>query len=182
VNGFRGLHRGLGQLDKRVVAGSTLIVSSQTGAFSTALFVSIAGGDLWTIFCYLVFKWRSVNRPSDGLYHQQQVLRNASSDSQALWDLLKAFWQWRRSARRPFLRSIGLILAALASSVGFIIAGIFSSYITCSLLANKRELSKYGTDNERISFATKAVVRSRQVYIELVVEALLVIYSTCVAS
>ena len=119
---------------KGVVAGSTLTVSSQTGAFLiafTALFVSIAGGHLWTTFCYLVFQWRSVNEPPDGLYHQQQaILRNASSDSTALWDLLKVSWHWRRSAKRPFLRSIGLVLAALASSVGFIIAGIFSSSIT----------------------------------------------------
>jgi hypothetical protein len=31
---------------------------------------------------------------------------------------------------RPYLRSVGLVLAAFASSVGFVIAGIFSSYIT----------------------------------------------------
>lgn len=117
-----------------VVAGSTLTVPSQTGAFLvafTALFVSIAGGHLWTIFCYIVFQWRSVKQPPDGLYHQQQaILRNASSDSQALWDLVKVSWQWRSKAKRPFLRSSGLVLAALTSSVGFILAGIFSSYIT----------------------------------------------------
>jgi hypothetical protein len=54
---FRGLHRAWVNWTKK--GGSWLHTDSAIPNWrsSTALFVSIAGGDLWTIFCCLIFKW-----------------------------------------------------------------------------------------------------------------------------
>lgn len=116
------------------LAGATLTLSSRNGAYLVAflaLFVRIAGGHFWNIFCYLVFQFRSSTSPSDGMYHQQQaILRNNSSESGALWQFLKVGWFWRRRASRPWCRSTFLILSAVLHMMAFGVAGIFSSKVT----------------------------------------------------
>src|SRR5277367_5014512 len=81
------------------VLGLTLTVSNRDGgvliSFLT-MFVRLIGNHCWGILSFALHQWRSSTKPQDGLFHQQQVtLRNATSQSQALWKMamLTGFWK-----------------------------------------------------------------------------------------
>jgi hypothetical protein len=116
------------------VTGATLTLSSQHGSFLIAflaLFVRLAGQNLWAIFCYCAFQTRSTQQPTDALYHQlQALLRNSTGDTAALWDLLKLLWRWRTKTESAFRRIIFLAASALFHLATFSAAGIFSSKVS----------------------------------------------------
>ncbi|KAI9812584.1 MAG: hypothetical protein M1827_004573 [Pycnora praestabilis] len=113
--------------------GATLTLNARDAAFliaALALFVRMVGSRLWSILKFVVHQSRSSRHPRDGLHHQQQaVLRNTSSSISTIWQLLKTCFFWRSHARKPFLRSLPLILPALLHLIAFVVAGIFSSRV-----------------------------------------------------
>jgi hypothetical protein len=115
------------------VAGATLTISSQHGALLVAflaLFVRFAGSHFWDICRYAIFQHRCDVAPKD-VYHQQQqvLLRNATADTDMLWNLVKVTWAWRKKTRRPVLRSISLLIWATLQIIAFTAAGILSSQV-----------------------------------------------------
>lgn len=111
--------------------GATLTLSARNGAYLVALlalFVRIAGGHLWSIIGFAVFRLRSSSAVHDGLFLQHQaVLRNNSSDSGALWEFLRSAVYWRGRVNSPVPRSLGLAALAILNIAAFAIAGVFSS-------------------------------------------------------
>lgn len=96
-----------------------------------AIFVSVAGGSLWRIIAFIVHQQRLAKSPRDGLHYQQQViLRNAATPGVASWQLLWLFPAWRKISRRPFWRSLPLILLALLNLSTFFAAGILVAEVT----------------------------------------------------
>jgi hypothetical protein len=96
-----------------------------------AIFVRLAAGHFWDICCWVWFHFRLTPQARDGLYHQQQVLlRNNLTDSRALWQFSTLALAWRGKARRPLLRSLPFILAAVLHFAAFTTAGIFASRVT----------------------------------------------------
>ena len=81
------------------VQGLTLTVPSSHGTILIAflaIFVKVAGGHFWDIFCYVLFHTRSTTDARDALYHQQQaLLRNNLSDNRAIWQFSALAWGWR---------------------------------------------------------------------------------------
>lgn len=116
------------------VLGATWTTSLQNGAYLVAflaLFVRVAGGHFWDIFCYVLFQLRSTARDEDGLFHQQQaVLRNTGSDSRAAWKFLTLGWYWRKMAKRTWKRTLPLVFGAILNILAFGAAGIFVSRVT----------------------------------------------------
>lgn len=108
--------------------------TSTQGAYliaTLAIFVRLAAGHFWDIICWCWFHSHQTEAEKDGLYHQQQaLLRNNLTDARALWHFSLTAWAWRNRVRRPFLRSLPVIIAALVHFVAFAAAGIFSSLVT----------------------------------------------------
>ena len=118
------------------IAGSTLTVSTQNGAYLVAflaLFVRVAGNHFWRILCYSAFQFRSTTEPQDGLHHQlQAILRNNVSDFVALIDFAKTgrAWGLRPKAKNALFRAGIFGLLAFLHIGAFAVAGIFSSRVT----------------------------------------------------
>ena len=116
------------------VMGSTVTLTSSDGDFLVAflaLFVSYVGSQLWGILRFLIHQWRANRRPADNFHRQQQaVLRNSTSPDAALWLWVNLAWTGRSQTRHPLLRSITVILIALANIAAFAVASIFSSNVT----------------------------------------------------
>lgn len=73
---------------------------------------------------------RTSKSPQDGLHYQQQViLRNATTPGVALWQFVSLF-SWRKLSRRPFWRSLPLIVTALVILTVFFASGILVSEVT----------------------------------------------------
>jgi hypothetical protein len=65
------------------------------------------------------------------MFHQQQViLKNTSSPTDVAVELIKSSFAWRTTSGHSFLRILTLLLWAVLISVGFFVAGIFSSEVT----------------------------------------------------
>lgn len=115
------------------VSGLTLTVTNTQGAYliaTLAIFVRIAAGHFWDILCWFWFHSRQTDEERDGLHHQHQaLLRNNLTDSRAVWQFFLTAWAWRKRTRRPILRSLPIILAALIHFVAFAAAGVFSSRV-----------------------------------------------------
>lgn len=113
------------------VRGATLTLShTSTGLLIAfiALLVSAAGGAVWKVVSYITHQLRTQREPRDGLHHQEQnILRNCSSPSTALVELLQLTWAWRKNADYVFFRSIPLQLSAAMCLGLFTLAGIFSA-------------------------------------------------------
>ena len=96
-----------------------------------ALFVRVAGGHFWDIFCYVLFQIRTTEESQDGLYHQSQaILRNSDSDTSASWQLLRLDWYWRKHARRAWGRTLPVALTVFVNLMAFGAPGVFVSRIT----------------------------------------------------
>jgi hypothetical protein len=121
---------------KGSISGLTLSLSPRNATVLVALlaiFVQITGSQLWVILQYLLHQHRASRKAStaDTIFHQQQVaLRNSPSDLTALTQFTRIAWAWRGKTKRPLLRSLPLILAALTHFIIFVAAGIFSSKLT----------------------------------------------------
>jgi hypothetical protein len=128
---------------KGAISGATLTLSPRNAAVLVAvlaLFVQMTGSQLWTVFQFIFHQCRASKGPLDGYYHQQQaVLRNNTSDLNTLRQLLRITWAWRGKARRPFRRSVHLLLWAFLHFVLFGLAGVFSSTV---VTAGKAALSR----------------------------------------
>jgi hypothetical protein len=118
------------------VTGTKLTLTSQSGAYFVAflaLFVRIAGGHIFGILSYLIFRWRSTLLPSDAIHFQlQAILRNANSDARAMFEFLMVGLSWRNRCSKPLLRPLSLALFALINIAAFAAAGIFSSRVASS--------------------------------------------------
>jgi hypothetical protein len=128
---------------KGAISGSTLTLSPGNAAVLVAvlaLFVEMTGSQLWTVLQFMFHQCRASKAPLDGYYHQQQaVLRSNTSDLNTLRQLLRITWAWRGKTRRPFRRSVNLMLWALLHFVLFGLAGVFSSTV---VTAGKAALSR----------------------------------------
>lgn len=118
------------------ILGSTLTTTRTDGnlliAF-IAFFVAIVAARFWRIICLALHFRLSTDQPGDALYHQRQaVLRNASNPEEGFWTFLDLILAWRKSARRPFLRLIPVLLLAGTCIVLFTLAGVFSSMVQLS--------------------------------------------------
>lgn len=116
------------------ILGSTLTLSAGNGRYLVALlalFVRVAGANCWGIICYVVFRLRSKATGHDGLFYQHQtILRNVSSDSSAIWQLLQSGYHWRGRTPKPALRSLQFVALATFHLALFALAGTFSSHVT----------------------------------------------------
>jgi hypothetical protein len=114
------------------ILGATLTLSARDGAYLVALlalFVRVAGGYLWLIICFALFRSSSTST-LNGLGHQQKaILRNSTSDSAALWQFLQSAWYWRRKSNLPVARSVRLAIMAAIHITIFAAAGAFSSRV-----------------------------------------------------
>jgi hypothetical protein len=118
---------------KGPVLGSTLTLSSRNGNILIAvlaLFISLAGGQSWSILSFLAHQVCTTRASKDGLWHQQQaVLRNNRSEVSSVWQLTRISWAWRQESSRSFRRSLGLILCGLLHLGVFFATGALVSYI-----------------------------------------------------
>ncbi|KAK8173924.1 hypothetical protein IWX90DRAFT_157565 [Phyllosticta citrichinensis] len=116
------------------VMGKTITLTRRDGdvliAF-LALFTTLIGTSWWRIACYFLHYFLSSEAPRDALYHQRQaILRNSANGTSGLSSLVHALWSWRRIAKRPYYRTLPIILFGIISLGGFAVAGIFSSRIS----------------------------------------------------
>jgi hypothetical protein len=88
---------------------------------------------MWNLATFAIHQIRANGRPSDALFRQQQaLLRVSPPPSTVMTDVVKLWWSWRREARRPFYRSILLVMIALLFTAGTLAASIFSSLVVSS--------------------------------------------------
>lgn len=153
------IHEGLWHdWSKPAVLGLTLTVNAYHASIispAIAIFVAVAGSQLWRLFQFGLHQYRASGRPSDFLYHQQQVvLRNTGADLNTIWRLLRLGIAWRHQKDIPVLRkSIPLLFWSLLHFVIVIVASVLSTWI---LSAGNRALSRSpfcGTFNQTY-FAT----------------------------
>jgi len=159
------------------VQGATITLSRQHGGFLIAflaLFVGLVGKSFWRIACFALHHYLSSANPEDGLYHQRQViLRNSMNGADGFYQLSRTLWAWKGRGNRAYLRLIPIIAAAAVLSLGFGLAGIFSSSISsftgnevlisgidCGLLGAPEAFP----DMER-SFRLTNAYRSQQVFV-----------------
>ncbi|CZR69594.1 uncharacterized protein PAC_19494 [Phialocephala subalpina] len=114
--------------------GSTLTLPVRDGSVLIAvlaLFIQLAGGQSWSIICFIAHQLRTSRDAKDGLYHQQQAaLRNNTSDFGTIWRLSKIGWAWRKQGIKSRRKSLFLVLTGLFHLLAFGAAGAFSSHIT----------------------------------------------------
>lgn len=116
------------------VLGSTLTVNPYHASIlspAIAIFVAIAGSQLWRLFQFGLHQARASGRSDHFLYHQQQVvLRNTGADLNTIWRLLRLGIAWRHQKNIPVLRtSIPLLIWSLLHFVIVIVASVLSSWI-----------------------------------------------------
>ena len=95
-----------------------------------ALFVTMSGGQLWTILRYTLHQIRASDksRTLSMLHNQEQVvLRNATSDIAAARLLLELAWSSRKNAVKSYHASTGIMVLAVIHFVFFLVAGTFSA-------------------------------------------------------
>lgn len=129
---------------KGPILGSTLTVSPYHATIlspAIAIFVSIAGSQLWRLFQFGLHQARATKHPSDFLYHQQQVvLRNTGADLNAMWRLSRLGIAWRHQQHvAAFRTSFPLVFWTLVHFVTVVVASILSSLV---LGAGDRALSR----------------------------------------
>ena len=112
--------------------GATLTLSPRDALLVVsvlALFVGLAGTQLWKIIQFIVHQSRATAYDRDGLYHQQQViLRNSSSELGACWNLVRVAFAWRTQKRvHSYRRSAALVALPLLHFAFFTLAGVFAS-------------------------------------------------------
>lgn len=129
---------------KGPILGSTLTVSPYHATIlspAIAIFVSIAGSQLWRLFQFGLHQARANTKPSHFLYHQQQVvLRNTGTDLNALWRFLRLGIAWRHQKHVAVVRtSVPLVVWTFIHFVTVVVASVLSSWV---LSAGNRALSR----------------------------------------
>lgn len=144
------------------VLGSTLTLNpEQTAIVSPALaiLITIAGAQLWRLFQYALHQSRATPNNRNFLYHQTQtILRNTSTDLNALWRFIRLAIAWRHQRDAHLLKMLApLMLWTFVHLALVIVAGVFSSWL---LEANNDVLSispwcgSYKTDYFDAVYAT----------------------------
>jgi hypothetical protein len=115
------------------IDGLTLTLTQHTGALLVAflaVFVQTVGTYFWHLLSIIVFRLHFRNS-SDGLRLQHEaILRNSSSGTTTLLQLLSTGWAWRGKAHRPLRRSLALSSLVLLNTLAFAAAAFFSSWVT----------------------------------------------------
>jgi hypothetical protein len=157
------------------VAGATITISSQHGALLVAflaLFVHFAGSHFWDICRYAIFQHRCGLGPKDVYYQQQQILlRNATADTNMLWNLARITWAWRKSTKRPFLRSISLLIWTTLQIIAFSAAGILSSQVASTQPEVLLRGSNCGTFSSRLNYLSPTFDPTPSEYISDIADA-----------
>lgn len=120
---------------KGSVIGSTLTLSSTNSTLLTnmlALFVTMAGGQFWTVVRFSLHQLRASSQVSDRqaniLFNKQQVvLRNTTSAFMTVQLLFTLRWASRKSTSEQPPTSIPVVVLAIFSAAFFIVAGAFSN-------------------------------------------------------
>lgn len=119
------------------IHGATLTLSRRNGGILiafVAIYVAAAGRSFWRIVCLLLHRHLSSSNPQDGLYHQRQaILRNSETASFAVLQLIFTLHAWRRLSSQVIRRLLPIILLASGLSIGFSLAGLFSSHVTTEI-------------------------------------------------
>lgn len=118
---------------KGSLMGSTLTVNEYHASIlspALALFVSIAGAQLWGVFQFALHQFRATASARSLLYHQQQIiLRNTSTDLNTLWRLIRVAIAWRHQPDAHALKvSLPLVFWATLHFALIALAGLFSSW------------------------------------------------------
>jgi hypothetical protein len=118
--------------NKGKTTGATLTLAPSNATILVAvlaIFVQVAGSQLWKVFQLALHQCRATQKPRDAIHHQQQaILRNNHSDFSSIWQLLQVGLAWRHQRTvKPLRRSFSLILWALLHFMLFALAGIFST-------------------------------------------------------
>ncbi|KAH7372353.1 hypothetical protein BKA66DRAFT_423129 [Pyrenochaeta sp. MPI-SDFR-AT-0127] len=120
-------------IDDGPVLGRTITTDTRTGNLLVALLAvlsTLGTAHLWHLLAFAIHQVRANGQPRDALFRQQQaLLRTLPTPSSVMADVLKLWWAWRKHARRPLLRSIGLVLLAFLFATATIAASVFSSLI-----------------------------------------------------
>ena len=115
--------------------GLTLTVSPATSTLITnlmALFVTMAGGQFWTILRFIMHQLRALSRNSalDPAHHRQQVvLRNTTTATATAQILIYMGWLSRKDASRISKSGsvMPIIILAILCAIFFVVAGAFSN-------------------------------------------------------
>lgn len=97
---------------------------------SLALFVTLAGGQLWTIIRFSLHQLRAAHRPkaySERFLQQQVILRNASTDLHTMRLMAQVGWASRLAPGRQFWFPLSIVLFALIHYTVFVAAGTLSN-------------------------------------------------------
>ena len=114
------------------VLGATLTLSDRQATFLTsglALFVSLAGSQLWEIVKYVIYRLRARDTPHDTIFHQQQAMLRNCSSAETVLGLLSISWVWRSRRTQPFRRCLLLLIIAGAHTGSIITASICSANV-----------------------------------------------------
>jgi hypothetical protein len=117
------------------VVGSTLTLSSTNSTLLTnmlALFVTMAGGQFWTVVRFSLHQLRASAQIPDRQVNvqfnkEQVVLRNTTSAFTTIQLLFTLGWASRNSTSRRPPTSIPVVIVAIFSAAFFIVAGAFSN-------------------------------------------------------
>ncbi|OAP61564.1 hypothetical protein AYL99_03767 [Fonsecaea erecta] len=128
------VHEGLWtNFTKGGIRGLTLTLCPKNAALLTSsltLFITLSGGQLWTIIRFTLHQLQALPKPKDSreLHNQQQlILRNATTDLATMRLLLNLVWAYRWGKRKGSSRSIQIASLALIHAIIFMVAGAFSS-------------------------------------------------------
>ena len=120
---------------KGSVTGRTLTLCPTYATLLTnslALFVTLSGGQLWTILRFSLHQYRTSRTPgrANPLRRQEQVvLRNATTNFATLRLMSQVAWASRRTTGRPLMFCLLIVVLALVHAVFFMIAGAFSNNV-----------------------------------------------------
>ena len=94
-----------------------------------ALFVTMSGGQLWTIVRFTLHQIYASRSQSTSMAHNQQlvVLRNATTDLATARLSFYLAWLWRKDSGNPVSSCMIIVLIAISHAVLFMFAGAFSA-------------------------------------------------------
>ena len=97
---------------------------------SLALFVTLAGGQLWTIIRFALHQRRvsqTSRNASECQAEEQVVLRNTATDLHTMRLMAQVAWTTRRNTGRVFSYSLAIACLAILHYTFFLVAGTFSN-------------------------------------------------------
>lgn len=94
-----------------------------------ALFVTMSGGQLWTIIRFTLHQIHGSRSQAPSMLHNQQlvVLRNTTTDLVTARLSFYLAWLWRKDAAKPFSSGMIIVVIAISHAVFFMVAGAFSA-------------------------------------------------------